>query len=149
MSHLGMGVMINMLSGDDESGPVIAGALGKIIKTVVLDEKIAEDDALVLTFADDSVVCLLDAGRSCCEYRYLTTDDDLPSFAGAILTGLEVLSGPDVKDDDYGVHETAFLHVRTDRGTIVVTTHNEHNGYYGGFWLIARIPNENGTVSRW
>jgi hypothetical protein len=149
MSHLGLGVMINMLSGDEESEPTVAGALGKVIRTIVLDEKVTEDGALVLTFTDGSVLCLLDAGRSCCESRYLTTDDDLPSFAGATFTGLEVLSGPDNEDDDYGVHETAFLHVRTDRGTIVVTTHNEHNGYYGGFWLIARVPNEDGTVSRW
>jgi hypothetical protein len=64
MSHLGLGVMINMLSGDEESEPTVAGALGKVIRTIVLDEKVTEDGALVLTFTDGSVLCLLDAGRS-------------------------------------------------------------------------------------
>jgi hypothetical protein len=31
------------------------------------------------------------------------------------------------------VHEVQFLRVSTDAGTIVCETHNEHNGYYGGF----------------
>ena len=42
-------------------------------------------------------------------------------------------------------HEVAFLGIYTTKGVIVCQTHNEHNGYYGGFSLDARLCNKHGT----
>ena len=36
-----------------------------------------------------------------------------------------------------GVHEVQFLNIETSLGIITFETHNEHNGYYGGFYIKA------------
>jgi hypothetical protein len=36
------------------------------------------------------------------------------------------------------VHETQFLIVDTTKGSFTIVNHNEHNGYYGGFGLVAQ-----------
>jgi hypothetical protein len=66
----------------------------------------------------------------------MRTDDDLNYFVGAKLTGGEIKDAPDVPDK-YGYHEVQFLEIQTDRGVFTISSHNEHNGYYGGFWLRA------------
>ena len=35
-------------------------------------------------------------------------------------------------------HETTFVEVLTSAGFINFTAHNEHNGYYGGFYIRMR-----------
>lgn len=76
-----------------------------------------------------------DNAQSCCENRYLTTDDDLPSFVGASLVGVDRVE-VEAADDDYGdVHEQMFVKLETTAGTITLVAHNEHNGYYGGFCI--------------
>ncbi|MDC6673798.1 hypothetical protein OEZ80_25875, partial [Leclercia adecarboxylata] len=72
-----------------------------------------------------------DDGQSCCESRYMSTDDDLSSFVGATFLGCEIEDGPHEADDPD--HETQFLIVSTSLGKFTVVNHNEHNGYYGGF----------------
>jgi hypothetical protein len=42
------------------------------------------------------------------------------------------------RPDEYGIHEVQFLIVDTDRGSFTCETHNEHNGYYGGFLVVCR-----------
>jgi len=131
MSNLGVGYLINaMLRGNVESVNVAKSSYGKTIAAL---EKGSHDgeEALIFTFTDGVKMALWDDARSCCESRYLHTDDDLSSVVGAELVLLDVRDGG-VKDDEDGSHEWAFLHIITDKATVVVETHNEHNGYYGG-----------------
>ena len=103
--------------------------VGKVIDSVVL----GSDDALHFVFSDNSKMKLWDDGQSCCENRYMMTDDDLSLYSGAKLLSIEVLDAPDMEDEYDEVHEVQFLEVMTNRGCFTMTTHNEHNGYYGGF----------------
>ena len=51
----------------------------------------------------------------------------------------ELKDAPDIEDEWGEVHEVQFLDVKTDKGVFQMSSHNEHNGYYGGFWIIARL----------
>lgn len=139
MNNLGMGVMLKMLFGDDNSD-TIQPVIGKAISSVGIDNAAnGGDGALVFTFTDGYRLSLFDSGRSCCESRYLTTDDNLAYYAGATFNDAEVEEGPGITAEYGEEHETAFLKVHTSLGTFTVTTHNEHNGWYGGFWLQAKV----------
>lgn len=129
-NHLGFGVMIGMLSGNDESVRAFKGAIGKEITAFNLSE-----DELLFTLSDGSRIKIADGGQSCCEHRYMHSDDDIQAFVGANLMMAEVREAPSI-EDEYGAHEVAFLVVTTSRGAFTVETHNEHNGYYGGFWIV-------------
>lgn len=131
MSQIGIGVMIHMLGGNEES-VAYNDALEKLIESAEL-----RDDALFLHFTDKTAIRFMDEGQSCCEHRYMTCGDDLTTFAGAKFVGAEIREAPDAhEEDDYGEpHEVQFLVVKTDRGNITCETHNVHNGYYGGFWV--------------
>lgn len=83
MGQLGFGVMIQMLGGNAESVAAFTGAIGKEIAFINL----GSDNALHLMFSDASKIKFSDEGQSCCESRYMRTDDDLQSFVGAKLTG--------------------------------------------------------------
>jgi hypothetical protein len=93
------------------------------------------DDVLVIRFQNNSAIRLLDRGQDCCERRYMTTDDDLHYFSGALLLSAEVLDAPSIDAGDES-HDVQFLHVTTSKGVFTVSTHNEHNGYYGGFDVV-------------
>jgi hypothetical protein len=82
---------------------------------------------------------LFDAGQSCCEHRYMRTDDDLKSFIGAELVDAEISNAPDQVDEYGETHEIQFLRVKTSKGLITISNHNEHNGYYGGFAIRAAV----------
>lgn len=73
-----------------------------------------------------------DGGQCCCEYRYMSTDDDLQSIVGGKLLNIEIKDGPD-SGDSYTVTECQFLEITTDKGFVTIKNYNEHNGYYGGF----------------
>lgn len=78
------------------------------------------------------IASLWDAGQSCCEHRYMTTDDELETFKDAKLVGIDRVYVED--ETEYGdPHEQVFVKVETTKGTITCVTHNQHNGYYGGF----------------
>ncbi len=132
MSDLGLGVMINMLGGNEKSVEVFKGALNKIIIGLSLD-----DDILHFTFEDGYKMDLADDGQSCCEHRYITTDDNLQYFCGAKFMDAEIKEAPNIADE-YGEHEVQFLEIKTSKGVFTLETHNEHNGYYGGFWVVAK-----------
>lgn len=102
--------------------------VGRVITSVVLDS-----DVLRFMFADGSQMNLWDDGQSCCENRYMVTEDDLSLYSGAMLVNIEVRDAPDMEDEYDNVHEVQFLEVMTNRGCFTMSTHNEHNGYYGGF----------------
>jgi hypothetical protein len=112
-----------------DEGGLIEASIGKRLESVQLDEVA---NLLRVVFDDGGVIVLADRGQDCCETRYMTCDDDLQSFTGARLVGVEVADAPSI-DAGGEVHEVQFLRVSTDAGTIVCETHNEHNGYYGGF----------------
>lgn len=126
-----MGVMIGRLSGNEESVAAYRSSIGKTIERVR-----QEGDDLCLDFDDGTGLKLSDEGQSCCEHRYMRTDDDLSYYAGSILHEVEIADAPSIDDGD--VHDVQFLNVRTSKGVFVMQTHNEHNGYYGGFHIVAR-----------
>jgi hypothetical protein len=125
----GLGVLINRLGGNAETATAWQSAKGKEIRHVEL-----KDDALLFTFTDGSQLSVWDDGQSCCEKRYMVCHDDLKEFAGAKLLDFNEKNAPEI-ESPWGTHEVQFLDVVTSRGTFQVATHNEHNGYYGGFFL--------------
>ena len=129
---LGFGVMINALGGNRETVEAVQAAMGKTITALSLT-----DDQLRFEFEDGSRLRLQDSGQSCCEHRYMQTDDDLPYYIGAKFVGAEVRDGGSTEGEYGDTHEIQFLVVTTDRGTFSMASHNEHNGYYGGFWITA------------
>jgi hypothetical protein len=130
---LGLGVMIQQLFGSNGAEHVQA-AIGKKIESVEL----YDDERLCFKFADGSTLSLFDDGQSCCESRYMRTDDDLSYYVGAEFQNVEIKDGPDQEDDEYGeAHECQFLVITTDKGQFTMSNHVEHNGYYGGFAICA------------
>ena len=129
-----MTVMISMLKGYDEELEVYNGALGKTIAKMWLDDSANNNNgSLYIFFTDGTGVEIFDDGQDCCENRYITCDDDLFRVEGATLVDIEIRDGPDIEGEWGDVHETRFLYINTSYGTITAETHNEHNGYYGGF----------------
>lgn len=98
-----------------------------------IDSVRLEDDALYFDFGWRGALRISDEGQSCCEKRYMTTDDNLEEFAGADFLGLEIKQAPYTEDEDGNTHEVQFLEIKTSKGCFTIATHNEHNGYYGGF----------------
>ena len=106
---------------------------GKKITSTRLD-----DERLIIEFEGDIALQIYDDGQSCCEYRYMSTDDDIQSLVGHTLVSIIEKEGP-IEDDDYGdVHETCFVEVQTNVGSITLVNHNENNGYYCGFCMVAK-----------
>jgi len=130
MTHLSMSVMLHLLGGNTESTEAFSSSIGKTIANLELVE-----NELHFTFADSSKVKLFDDGQSCCEDRYMNTDDELPAFIGAKLMDAEVRDGGS-QEDGAGVKESQFLIVTTSLGQFTVVNYNEHNGWYSGFALI-------------
>jgi hypothetical protein len=116
----------------DKSNQIYTASIGKEIS----DLKLA-DETLRIVFTDGTAINVYDSGMECSEHRYMTTDDDLDTFVRAKFMGADLLFAP-TRLSDYGIHEIAFLHIKTNIGTFVLETHNEHNGYYGGFYVVFR-----------
>jgi len=95
---------------------------------------------LNIDFAD-ARLRIFDDGQSCCESRYMVCDDDLTAYIGAQLMDVTIEDAPDMPDE-YGVHQVQFLHVKTSAGSFTVSSHNEHNGYYGGFYISAHLSHK-------
>ena len=104
-------------------------AIGKVIKAA----RLTDEDRLVLTFEDDSTLTASDESQYCCEERYMRTDDNLDDLVGCKLLDFEIKEAPSVEEEGWDVHEVQFLEVQTDKGCVTMASHNEHNGYYGGF----------------
>lgn len=122
---LGVGVMLCEIAK--------AGRKGEPLKTGQKIRSIAiVDNALMLAFEGGTGFRFYDDGQSCCEARYMRSDDKPEEFVGAEFRGAELAGAPSI-DDQYGEHEVQFLRILTDRGVFVASNHNEHNGYYGGF----------------
>lgn len=127
MSQPGIGAMLHHLSGGSKNDPQKYNGR-KIISAEMKDERLS------LAFDDGTKIALWDDGQSCCESRYMSTDDDIQSLVGNTLMRIEAKQGPEI-EKEYEVHEQVFVEVGTDKGFITIVNHNEHNGYYGGFGL--------------
>lgn len=103
------------------------------LKGMVIRDAVVDEDSVTLQF-DFGKLTLRDCGQSCCENRYMSTDDDIQSLVGSRFMCYEVKDGDyQGTEDDYNVHEVQFLEIQTDSGFVTLVNHNEHNGYYGGF----------------
>lgn len=92
------------------------------------------DDEIIIETVDVGVFKLYDDGQSCCEARYITTDDTLEVENGSRLISINIKDAPNVEtEDDLDVHEIQFLELVTTSWTYTFCTHVIHNGYYGGF----------------
>jgi hypothetical protein len=133
MSQPGLSVMLGMLCGNEESVKAMKQSVDKTIASIR-----CTDDALYIGLEDGSTLTLADQGQSCCEARYMRTDDDLSYYVGAVLRGAEVRDAPSLPTE-YDCHDVQFLVVHTDKGDFTMSNHNEHNGYYGGFYIQASL----------
>jgi len=141
MNQPGIGSMLHYLSGGSKHNA--SEFYGRKIVGAELQK--ADDnqsrwdrggkDAIVLKFEDGSGVALWDDGQSCCESRYITCDDDLSKIVGGTLTRIEPKETKDIEGEYGDCHEQVFIEIGTDECFVTVCTHNEHNGYYGGFGL--------------
>lgn len=127
MGQPGIGAMIHWIGGGSEhSASEYYGQ--KIVSAALVN------DRLQLALGNGKNIAIWDDGQSCCESRYITCDDDLSKLVGGTITRIEVKDAPD-RPDEYGEHECLFVEVGTDQCYVTLCTHNEHNGYYGGFGL--------------
>lgn len=125
----GMAVMLrDLMGGSDKSA---SDYYGKTIENIIFDK---EQNHLNIYFTDGAAFQLEDLGQSCCEARYMTFDDDINLLNGEILKEIRV-DYTNNTSDEYDEHEMAFISIKTNRDSLVFTTHNIHNGYYGGFAL--------------
>lgn len=134
MTRPGIGAMLHYLKGGSEHSS--EEYEGMTIESVLMD-----NNKLKLTFNNGKRIIIFDDGQSCCEDRYMKTDDDIRSLVGGKLVHISAKEGPKIKDDDYNVHEQIFIEIATDKGFITLNNHNEHNGYYGGFGLTIKEEN--------
>jgi hypothetical protein len=68
----------------------------------------------------------------------MQTDDEFKDFIGAKLLEIELKQAPDI-EVEYDTHEVQFLELMTSKGALTMASHNEHNGYYGGFAIELRF----------
>ncbi len=128
MSQPGLGAMIHYLSGGSEH------SADEYYGQKIMSAEINEDRLRLGLSPSGKSIEIWDNGQSCCESRYMTTDDDVKSLVGNTLARIESKPGVDT-EGEYDCHETVFVEVGTDKGFITIVNHNEHNGYYGGFGL--------------
>lgn len=131
MSQIGLGVLIQMMGGDRASAEALKVAVGEEITGAAIN-----GDELVISFAHGSLR-IHDDGQSCCEHRHMSSDDDFSHLVGATFLGAELKDGPS-DEADWETHEQQFLEIQTSKGCATIVNHNEHNGYYGGFYIAAR-----------
>lgn len=131
----GMGLLLGILGGNSETVSAIKSCLGNTIERVWLDEGANE---LKFKFTNGVGLRIWDDRQSCCENRYMVTADDLSEYENAKLLDFELKDALN-SEDEHGEHEIQFLDVKTDKGVFQMANHNEHNGYYGGFWIVARL----------
>jgi len=130
VGNLGLGVMIRMLGGNyAKSVAAHNGALGKKIQKVEFG-----GDQLLIRFTDKTAITFEDKKQSCCEHRYMTNEGDTYEWAHlATFDGAEIKQAPSQDDPNGEAHDVQFLEIKTSKGVITISSHNEHNGYYGGF----------------
>jgi hypothetical protein len=107
-----------------------------VLRGVRLGNARFADDTLFLVFEDGRQYSIRDARQHCCENRYAVCDDDLSSVTGRKIVLCET-RGVDGPGQGGEKHEIEFFVLQLDDGSaITLATHNEHNGYYGGFNVV-------------
>jgi hypothetical protein len=104
--------------------------IGRNIATIEIPPD--HDWRIDIMFVDGSQLRLVMMSE-CCKERFFRSDDDAHQFVGAIYNGVEIKRAEYVDDQEYEVHEIAFLEVNTSVGPMTFAAHNIHNGYYAGF----------------
>lgn len=132
MNGLEIGAKLKTLNCTDESITAIKLCIGKKIQFIKLT-----DGDLTICFYDKTRLKLWDNGEVCCGDRYFRTDDTLADYFGDHLLGFEIRDAPDRDDQKDNSHEVQFLVMNTNQGQLVLSSHNLHNGYYGGFAIQA------------
>lgn len=117
---IGTGAMLHFLGGGSEHS-------SEEYKDKVIQDIILSEECLQITFEDGKKIKIFDDGQSCCEHRYMRTDDDVKALVGKKLVHIATKEGPTT--------EIVFLEIMTSDGFITISNHNEHNGYYGGFGM--------------
>jgi hypothetical protein len=108
------------------------------IARIELDNDANDESGELRLFGEDGKgVAIRDEGQQCCERRFLTCSDDLQTFVGANLLQVELKNFSYTPRGDEG-EDMGFVEMLTDKGAITLETHNEHNGYYGGFDMCIR-----------
>ncbi len=108
MGQMGLGVMLDILAGGSPHG-------SKEYEGLKIVDANFEDDALFISFENGKKIKITDEGQSCCEHRYMTTDDDAKSIIGQTLVGIDVKQGPEGKKSECDEeHETAFIEIVTN-----------------------------------
>lgn len=131
----GLGVMLFMLGGGSRHSS--DEYVGKVVEHAYIDE-----DKLYIDFEDGTRIRIYDDGQSCCESRYMHSDDNPEVLIGGTWVSAQIQDGP-VEEGDYGdTREQQFLVVKSTAGTITVVNYNSHNGYYGGFGLTIEDYND-------
>jgi len=114
----------------------LRGFKGCLIREIHLDYDANNGQGeLIITFDTGKQLVIYDSPPKCCEHRYLHTSDDLSSFAGEKFVDLYCRG---FKENEHGndeANEIGFYVIKTDKGQFVLETHNDHNGYYGGFHI--------------
>lgn len=121
----------------------------KAVKGKVIEEVKVDDNEIIIIFRDSLRLHLWDGEQQCCEFRYLSTDDNLSAHKGAEIISVELEeSGEYSERPEYSSRcntieedDPMFLKILTTAGLITVCTHNIHNGYYGGFDIRWEVEN--------
>lgn len=104
-----------------------------------IEEVHCDEQSLIFKFKDGSQYEIEDHAQSCCEHRYMNTDDCLSEFKDSKFISAKIEDGPSVDiKDDWNEKDSQFLIVTTSKGQFTVVNYNEHNGYYGGFCVELR-----------
>jgi len=120
--------MIQTIAGYRESADIANSAINKVISGLEITES-----WLIIAFDDGTGIKLSDEGQSCCEQRWMHTDDKLEDFIGAVYLGAHIADGESGQGFYDEVQESQFLIISTSIGEFTIVNYNEHNGYYGGF----------------
>jgi len=134
----GIMTILHELCGDKTTINAPKASIGKKIIAAKVD-----DNQLVIDLElEDKKLIVKDDGQCCCENRYMSCDDDFTPHIGAEIVDFELKDGPTTEDEYGEPHEIRFFEVKTTRGAFQIVNHNEHNGYYGGFSICARLENK-------
>jgi len=112
--------------------------LSDVVRMWIDEDENDGDGMLKILFADDGLLKLWDSARTCCETRWIHTDDDLDYLSGSRIMNIEVAEGSMDEDENGYVEECEFLRIITNKGTATFSFYNNHNGYYGGISLGGR-----------
>ncbi len=114
----------------------IMNSINKRISSINLNQ---DSNILYIIFKDDTKLAIHDSKQDCCENRYMRTDDNLSIFKEAKLLDIRIERVHDSEMIDGMYDDMAFLIIATDKGDITIANHNEHNGYYAGFSIVANV----------